>query len=98
MGEQSLSNLMKVTIESPETLVDKDLENVWNKEVERLLFYRFNLFGDYCEVAVSVVQHYTKYISLTIVESMPNYVHVQKNYYSFKKNMKTSNGVYFRLP
>ena len=41
MGEQSLSNLMKVTIESPETLVDKDLENVWNKEVERLLFFRF---------------------------------------------------------
>ena len=35
MGEQSLSNLMKVAIESPETLVDKDLEEivcVWNRK------------------------------------------------------------------
>ena len=28
MGEQSLSNLMKVAIESPEKLADKDLEEI----------------------------------------------------------------------
>ena len=28
IGEQSLSNIMKVATESPETLVDKDLEEV----------------------------------------------------------------------
>ena len=38
-GEQSLSNLMKVAIESPETLVDKYLEEivcVWNGNSRRI--------------------------------------------------------------
>ena len=36
MEEQSLSNLIKVTTEFPETLVDKDLEEivcVWNRKI-----------------------------------------------------------------
>ena len=39
MEEQSLSNLMKVAIESPETLVDNDHEDivcVWNRKSRRI--------------------------------------------------------------
>ena len=40
MGEQSSSNLMKVAIESPETLLDKDLDEnvcVWNRKYRRIV-------------------------------------------------------------
>ena len=39
MGEQSLFNFMKVAIEPPETVVDKDLEVivcVWNRKGRRI--------------------------------------------------------------
>ena len=39
LGELSLSRLMKIAIESPETLFDSNLEEVvtiWNKKVEEL--------------------------------------------------------------
>ena len=46
MGEQSLSNLLKVAIESPEILVDKDLEEIvfGTEKVEGLLFRQFFSF------------------------------------------------------
>ena len=39
MGERSLSNLMKITIESPEKLSDNDLDeiiNIWNRKPRRI--------------------------------------------------------------
>ena len=40
LGELSLSLLMEIAIESPETLFDSDLEvvTIWNKKVEELQF------------------------------------------------------------
>ena len=40
LGEDNLSNLMKIAIESPESLADKDLEqiiDVWNEKPRRLI-------------------------------------------------------------
>ena len=43
LGEDNLSNLMKIAIESPESLADEDLEqiiDVWNEKLRRLIVYR----------------------------------------------------------
>ena len=40
LGENNLSNLMKIAIESPESLADEDLEQiigVWNEKPRRLI-------------------------------------------------------------